>query len=142
MSFEEKRAWIMLVVSVCAYAIYVSMIVGRADAAPLVEVTYAATMIWSIGGAIVAAILLNIMAAIAAPREADRTDERDREIHRFGQYVGQSFVVLGGVTALGLALAEAAHFWIANAIYLAFVLSAVLGSTARLVAYRRGFQPW
>ena len=142
MSFEEKRAWIMLVVSVCAYAIYMSIIAGRAGGAPLAGVTYAETMLWSIGGAIVAGIILNIGAAIAAPKEADRKDERDREIHRFGEYVGQSFVVLGGVTALGLALAEAAYFWIANAIYLAFVLSAVLGSTAKLVAYRRGFQPW
>ena len=69
-------------------------------------------------------------------------DQRDREIHRFGEYIGQSFVVIGGVAALVLAMAEADHFWIANAIYLAFVLSSVLGCAAKIVAYRRGFQPW
>ncbi|WP_371675340.1 hypothetical protein [Streptomyces sp. NBC_01276] len=46
------------------------------------------------------------------------------------------------VTALGLAMAEAAPFWIANAIYPAFVLSSVLGSTVKLVSYRLGFHPW
>jgi hypothetical protein len=43
------------------------------------------------------------------------------------------------VAALVLAMAEADHFWIANAVYLAFVLSALLGSAAKIVAYRRGF---
>ena len=37
-----------------------------------------------------------------------------------------------------LALAKADYFWIANAIYLGFVLWAVAGSVVRLVAYRRG----
>jgi hypothetical protein len=39
-------------------------------------------------------------------------------------------------------MAEVPHFWIANAVYLAFTLSAILGSVARIFAYRRGFQPW
>jgi hypothetical protein len=55
---------------------------------------------------------------------------------------GRSFVVVGGVAALLLAMTAADHFWIANVIYLTFVLSAVLGSVAKIVAYRRGFQPW
>jgi hypothetical protein len=77
---------------------------------------------------------------IAWPKDRGKTDERDRGIHRFGEYIGQSFVVIGGVVALGLSMAEVDHFWIANAIYLGFVLSALLGSAAKLVAYRRGFQ--
>ena len=46
------------------------------------------------------------------------------------------------IAALGLAMAELDYFWIANVIYLAFVLSSVLGSAAKIVGYRRGFQPW
>ena len=142
MSIEEKRAWIMLVVTICAYATYLGLVLGRMGAGPVGEVAYAATMLWSIGGAIVAAIVLHIVASATTPKDAAQKDQRDREIHHFGDYVGQSFVVLGGVAALGLALAESPHFWIANTIYLGFVLSAILGSTAKLVAYRRGFQPW
>jgi hypothetical protein len=51
-------------------------------------------------------------------------------------------VVLGAVAALALALFQAPWFWIANAVYLAFVLSAVVGASARLVAYRRGMPSW
>jgi hypothetical protein len=40
------------------------------------------------------------------------------------------------------AMAEADHFWIANALYLAFALSAVTESVSKIFAYRRGFQPW
>jgi cell division protein FtsW (lipid II flippase) len=102
----------------------------------------ASTMLWTIGAAIIASIVLNIAIAIASPKEAGKKDQRDRQINRFGEYIGQSFVVAGGVTALLLTLAEADYFWIANAIYLGFVLSALLGSTAKIVAYRRGFPSW
>jgi hypothetical protein len=105
-------------------------------------VPYVGAMLWSIGAAIVASIVGRIVIAVVWPRDADRTDQRDKEIHRFGEYVGQWFVAIGAVTALVLAMAEVDHFWIANELYLAFVLSALLSSAAKLVAYRRGFQLW
>ena len=37
-----------------------------------------------------------------------------------------------------MALAKVDYFWIANVIYLGFVLWAVVGSAVKLVAYRRG----
>lgn len=141
MAFEEKRAWIMVVVSVVAYAVYLAMVLGRAGTVPLVEVPYVSPLLWTVGGAIVTAIVLNIVASIAA-RDGDQSDQRDREISRFGEHIGQAFVVLGAVSALVMAMAGVDRFWIANVIYLAFVLSAVLGSVARIFAYRRGFQPW
>lgn len=50
--------------------------------------------------------------------------------------------MIGAVAALLMAMAELDHFWIANTIYLAFVLSAILGSMAKIAAYREGFQQW
>ncbi|MBV1851804.1 hypothetical protein [Catellatospora tritici] len=142
MAFEEKRAWIMIVVTVAAYATYVAVILGRAGQTPLAEVPYAGALLWSIGAAIVGAIVLHIAAATAAPADADRKDQRDREIHRFGEYTGQWFVIAGGIAALVMALLRVDQFWIANAIYLAFVLSSLLASVMKIMAYRRGFQPW
>ena len=142
MAFEEKRAWILAVVALGAYAIYLALTLGRAAGLPLTEVPYAATMLWTIGGAIVAGVVLHIAAAIASAQDAEKKDVRDREIHRFGEHIGQSFVILGAVVALVLSLAELSHFWIANVIYLAFVLSAILGSVAKIAAYRWGFQSW
>ena len=142
MSFEEKRTWIMAVVTVGAYATYLGIILGRAESTPLTEVPYVSTLLWTIGAAIAVSIVLHIVMAIASPKDADKKDQRDREIGRFGEYIGHSFVVIGAVAALGMSMAELNYFWIANAIYLAFALSSVLGCVAKLVAYRRGFQPW
>ena len=37
---------------------------------------------------------------------------------------------------------EVDWFWIANALYLGFVLSALLGSVTKIGLYRRGLPPW
>ena len=142
MSALEKRAWIRLGTAIAAYATYLVLILIRDDGGQLAEVSYVPALLWTIGGAIVASIMLDILVSIASPRETGRADQRDREIARFGDTVGQSFVVIGGVAALLMALLELPYFWIANAVYLAFVLSAVLGGIARLVAYRRGLPQW
>ncbi|RSM41466.1 hypothetical protein DMA12_24410 [Amycolatopsis balhimycina DSM 5908] len=137
---EEKRAWILGVAAIVSYAAYLVVILGRAGERPLAEVPYVATLLWTVGASIVASIVLSILAAVIS--KDGGKDQRDREIGRFGEYVGHSFVVIGAVAALLLAMARAPHFWIANAVYLAFTLSAILGSIARIFAYRRGFQPW
>jgi hypothetical protein len=139
-AIEEKRAWIMVVVAIAAIAVYLSIILGRAGNTPLVAVSYVSTLLWTVGLSIVTSIVLNIAVAIASPKDAAKKDQRDRDISRFGEYIGNSFVVIGAVAALGMAMAELPYFWIANAIYLAFTLSAILGSVARIVAYRHGFQ--
>lgn len=142
MAFEEKRAWIMLGVTVVGYLTYVSLVLGRMDSGSLTDAPYITTMLATIGGAIVAAILVQIVVAAAAPEEANQKDRRDQEIARAGDHIGQSFVVIGALSALVLAMAEVDYFWIANAVYLAFVLSALLSSTAKIFAYRKGFQSW
>ena len=142
MSFEEKNQWAFGLVTVVTYTVYVVIILGRAQSMPLTEVPYQWTMVGAIVAAIVAGILANIAISISSPKDAGRKDERDREINRRGEYIGQSLVVMGGVAALIMAMLEVDYFWIANAIYLFFVLSALLGTTAKLVAYRRGFASW
>lgn len=142
MAVEEKRAWIMLLVTIASYATYLTVVLGRPAGLPLAQTPYVSALLWTVGAAIVSSIVLHITVATFSPEGANTKDQRDREIHRFGEYIGQSFVVLGGVAGLVLAMAGFDRFWIANAIYLAFVLSAILGSTAKIVAYRLGFHPW
>ena len=136
MSSEEKSAWIMAFVAVGAYAVYIALVATRGAA------DYAPIMLWTIGASIVAGIVLRIVAAIVSPKDADKKDSRDREIYRRGEYIGQSFLVVGGVAALLMALLRVDYFWIANVIYVGFVLSAILASTAKIVAYRKGFVNW
>ncbi|MBO1740247.1 hypothetical protein [Leifsonia sp. TF02-11] len=135
-SFDEKVAWAYLAVAVLGYAVYLILLGVNGPGA------YVPLLIGTVVGAIVANILARIGISIANPREADKRDQRDREIKVFGERVGQAFVIIGALAALVLALFEASWFWIANAVYLAFVLSAVVGSIATLVAYRKGLPAW
>jgi hypothetical protein len=78
------------------------------------------------------------IAAAVSPPDMRRSDMRDKEIYRFGEYVSRWFVIAGAAAAFGMAIAKWDYFWIANVIYLGFVLWAVAGSVVRLIAYRRG----
>ena len=142
MAHQEKRAWIMLVVAVVAYAAYVVVVLTRAQGAPITEVAYAAVLIASIVLAIAANILLDIITSIGTPRSEYKADARDKEIARIGDLTGQSFLVIGALVGMGLAMLDADSFWVANVIYLGFVLSAVLGSATKIAGYRGGFQTW
>jgi hypothetical protein len=142
MSSEERSAWIMGVVGAGSLAVYLAVVLGRLDGGHLADVSYVAPMLWTVGGSIVASILLHIGAGIIHRGDGHLKDQRDREIGRRGDYIGQSFLVIGGLAALGMAMAQWPYFWIANVIYLGFHLSAIVGSAAKLAAYRRGFAPW
>lgn len=138
MAVEEKRAWALAVTAVVGYVVYALLVLNGMDGRPLAEAPYVGALLWTVGLGIVAGIVSGIWFGIAARNDGLQVDERDREIGRFGDHVGQSFVVIGGVSAMALAMFEAPHFWIANVLYLCFVLSAVLGSLAKIAAYRRG----
>lgn len=139
MTLEERRSWTYLSVAVVAYGAYLAFILARAASAPLADVDYVPAMLCSIGIAILAGILLAIALGVVTPRSDQKKDARDRDIGLLGEHVGQAFLVIGGVAALLLAVVEADHFYIANALYLCFVLSAVVGSVAKVIVYRRGF---
>jgi hypothetical protein len=142
MSHEERTTWASILVTVLVVGGYVRTVLERSHVVPLVEVAYIGPMIWSIVLGIVGAIVAAILLGIASPKEAGASDQRDREIGRFGEYVGRAFLVVGSLAALVLAMLEARHFWIANALFLGFALSSLLEGIAKLVAYRRGLPSW
>jgi hypothetical protein len=139
---QEKRAWIMLVVSTVAYGVYAGIILSRADGQPLPQVPYAATLLWTIGASILASIVLEISLGVVNPRASRLKDDRDRQIGRLGDYTGQFFVIIGAAAAMLMAMAGWDRFWIANVIYLCFFLSAVLGAATKIIAYRKSFPQW
>ncbi|MEV4456414.1 hypothetical protein [Microbispora sp. NPDC049633] len=142
MTLEEKRAWIGLVVAVIAYPAYVVAVLRAADGAPLPEAPYAAALLWTIGGGIVASILAEIGMAIVNPRGSRVVDARDKEIGRFGDHTGQAFVAIGALAAMLMAMAGWDRFWIANVVYLCFILSAVIGGITKIILYRRSVPEW
>lgn len=140
MSYEERGQWVYVAVTVVAYGAYLVLLLSRARATPLADVAYAPLMLWTIVGAIVASIVGRIILEIVAhSSDGHSADVRDRDIGRLGEYVGGTILGIGMVGPFALTLLEADHFWIANGMYLVFVLAAVVGTAIKLIAYRRGF---
>lgn len=136
MSYEEKSTWVLGVLAVVSLAVYTAVTLTQGASMPLTETPYVATMLWIIIGGIVISIIVNITIGMFS-RER-RTDQRDREFHSFGERVGNAFLVIGALAGLIMAWLELDWFWIANALFLGFLLSAILSSIAKVVAYRRG----
>lgn len=139
MSYEEKGQWVYLAVTTIAYGAYAVLLLGSAGATPLPEVEYQPLLIWTIVAAIIGSIVGRILIEMIGPSDSHTEDVRDREIGRLGEYRAGLVLGIGMVGPLILALVEADHFWIANAMYLVFTVQAIVGAVTKLVAYRRGF---
>ena len=137
-TYEERRLWIYLVSSAAAYLVYLAIIAGRLASTPAAQVPYVAVLVWTAGASIVASIVGQVLVETARPSDSRRADVRDREIYRFGEYASRWFVIAAATAGLFMAMAKWDYFWIANVLYLGFVLWAVAGSAVKLVAYRRG----
>jgi hypothetical protein len=138
MSYEEKRTWVYLVSSATGYAIYLAIVSARALHAPVAQVSYVPALLWTTGASIVGSIAGNVLFETARPSDSRRSDVRDREISRFGEYASRWLIIAGAGAGLFMAMARWDYFWIANVIYLGFVLWAIAGSVVKLVTYRRG----
>jgi hypothetical protein len=138
-SFEEKGTWVSGMVVAATYVAYLTVVLAGAGETPLPEVAYVPPMLWSIGLAVALSIIGYIAVAVTRPSEADKSDVRDRDISRFGDYVGGIVLAVTMLVPFGLALAAFDHFWIANAMYAAFVLASLVSQAVKIVVYRRGF---
>jgi hypothetical protein len=138
MSYEEKGTWAYLVASAGSYIVYLTIVVTRLQSTPASQVQYVAVLLWTVGASIVAATVIRTAIETARPSESRRRDVRDKEIAQHGEHASRWFIVASAAAALVMALAKWDYFWIANVIYLGFVLWAVAGSVLRLIAYRRG----
>ncbi|WP_091227438.1 hypothetical protein [Microbacterium sp. 3J1] len=142
MVYEERNVWTGLVVSVIAITVYVILVLQQAGGGSLTDVDWFPLMLWTIGLSIVVTIVVSILwGMVAGARDPDgvgKSDIRDRDISRMGSRVEQAFVVIAGLGVIVLCAMGADVFWIANTMFAGFAVSAVVGSIARVVAYRRG----
>jgi hypothetical protein len=138
----EKSNWVVLVVAVPTLLVYLALVVPQLLGRPVAEVSWVQPMLFAIVGFIVANVLGNVVAAASNPGEADKQDQRDREIGHYGARVGNWLVIAGSSIALVLAMTGADHFWIANVIYAGGMAGSILSSVARVAAYRGSFQAW
>ncbi|WP_312173595.1 hypothetical protein [Microbacterium sp.] len=142
MVYEERNAWAGLIVGVLVIGGYVVSVLQQASGRPVTEVGRLPPMLWTIGLGIVATIVISIVWGIIAgakdPDGVGKSDVRDRDISRMGSRVEQAFVVIAGLGVIALCAVGADVFWIANTMFAGFAVAAMVGSVARVVAYRRG----
>ena len=150
MSFEEKVTWVSAVVFAIVPVVYGVDVLGPLGQMPASEFAYQRPMLIAIGvsvlltilGSIATGIGSSITAEIREPgssAEIGRSDERDATINQRGEIVGYYVSSVGVVGAMALTMLEYEYFWIANALYLSFVIASLVSSSVKLVAYRRGF---
>lgn len=142
MVYEERNIWAGLIVTVVGLTAYVVVVLQQAAGGPLTDVEWWPIMLWTIGGSIVATIVVSIVWGIIAgardPEGVGRSDQRDRDIAHMSGRVGQAFLVIAGLGVIVLCAFEADWFWIANTMFFGFALSAFIGGIASVIAYRRG----
>jgi MFS family permease len=150
MPFEEKMTWVSVVVTVLVAVVYFVIVLGRLQDTSAADIAYqwpmiiafVASVVLNIVGAIVMAISTGISAEIRGRRAADdidRKDERDKTISRRGDLIGYYVASAGMVGVLALTMLQYEYFWIANTLYVSFVVATLVSSAVKLVAYRRGF---
>ncbi|MEX2279234.1 MAG: hypothetical protein WEA76_04000 [Acidimicrobiia bacterium] len=148
MSFEEKSTWTTGLIQLAVGIWYIAQIVGKASTTPATEIEYRGELALLVIAVVVITVAATIAVAVfsvgrAAIRgdniDVDRTDERDKSIARFAGNIGGLVLAVGMVPALGLAVLEFDHFWIAHAILGAFFVSELVAAGVKLVTYRRGF---
>ena len=138
MSYEERGVWAYLCSSAACYIAYLVIVVPRLFHAPVAQASYIGPLLVTTLASVVLATVIRSGLEIARPSDSSKADARDREIARFGEYASRWFVICGSMAAFIMATRRLDYFWIANVIYLGFVLWAVAGSVLRVIAYRRG----
>lgn len=138
MSYGEKSAWAiggsLLIVS----AWYVTTLAREAGGAAAADLEYRGLVLFGVVLLAALATITHIVLAASDPGSAGVTDERDRRYNQVGEYVGGFVLGTGMLLALGLAIVEADHFWIGNAILASLVLSEFTSLGTRILLYRRG----
>ncbi len=149
MSFEEKTQWVCALVAVIVPVAYFATVLPQLQTTSASDIAYQRPMFIAIGVSVLLMIIGIILAAIGSAIAAeisggdadkiDLKDERDVEIGRRGELFGYYVTSVGVVGVLALTMLETEYFWIANALYLTFVVAAVVSSVVKIVSYRRGF---
>ena len=138
MAFGEKHWWAYGLIVLMVSGIYFAGLLGQISTMAVAEIPYQRHLITAVGSAVALAVVASIVLGITSLAGTPQRDARDADISRIGEYVGGVVFAIGMVVPFALALGEAEHFWIANSIYLACVVSALVATAVKLVGYRRG----
>jgi len=135
MSRDEAYNWIFAVVTLIATITYLAILIPRSIGTPVGDVSFVAPLAW------IAAIGMSVGFGVAGilhaawPKEGRVSDERDKEIELIGQYVGSGMVTIGAMAALVLSCFSADRYWVANSLFIGFLLGGLFTALTRAAAY-------
>lgn len=149
MTMDERGVWVYLVAVVITSGTYLVVMIPRALSQPISSISWVTPMLWALGVSVVGTIVGSIITAIGSaaatsargnnPKLELASDERDREIKRLGSR--KTYGILGAsmFVTLVLAMIGADLFWIGNAVFVFGTATALVETTVKIRAYRRGF---
>jgi Kef-type K+ transport system membrane component KefB len=137
MTLTERYQW--------AYAFAVALTSGayfvwlgvQLSHTPAEDIEYVVPMLWTLLASFIVHSFGRGFAA-GASRKDMRVDDRDKEVGRRADAL--SFIIFSVLVAvpMALGLAGMSTFWMTNALFLAFSLTAVANVAIKAVYYRRG----
>ena len=150
MPFEEKLTWVNLFVTLGVAATYFVVVLTPLGEVAAAEIAYQRPLLIAVGASIVLTIIGAVLTAIGtavsgelsgrdATADIERKDERDADINRRGDLLGYYVASAGALGVMALTMLEVDYFWIANSLYLSFVIAALVSAIFKLVLYHRGY---
>ena len=149
MTMDERGVWVYLVAVVVTSGAYLVVMIPRTLSEPIAEISWVTPMLWALGVSVFSTIVGSIVAAIGSavtistrgdnPKVELASDERDKEIKRYGDR--KTYGILGAsmFVTLVLTMIGADLFWIANAVFVFGTTGAIVETIVKIRAYRRGF---
>ena len=129
MTFQEKSAWILLLVSAAVGAWYGHQLWQAGGLGADSQILTAIVVF------IILAIIVHIAAGILGPKGADITDERDRRIARRGGMVGGAVLNVALLLIIALSLRDQ-NWLIANIAFLGLLIGEGAKALWQVVLYR------
>jgi len=148
MTAEERTVWVYLAVVIITSAIYFAVVIPRALSQPIEDVSWIAPMLWTLGASIIVTIVGSIVGTVGGaiglairgidPKGQLEGDMRDKDIKRLGDRRGAVIASGAMFGVLVLAMIGADLFWIGNLVFLAGTIGALVETSTKIIAYRRG----
>lgn len=137
MTFEQKTQWAYGFAAAVTTIAYFAWLGVQLSTTPAGDVNYVPALLWTLGASFLIHSLGRGLAHGSRPKDRV-SDERDREVNRYGDAL--TFYVFSGLAAVPLVLGlfELDPFWITNALFAAFAVAAVFGVIAKSVIYAKG----
>lgn len=149
MTVEERSAWVYLGLVIVTSGAYFGVIIPRLISQPVEDISWITPMLWALGVSIAGTIVGSILGAIGGaiglairginPEGQLESDARDKEIQQLGNRRSAATAGAGMFAVLVLAMVGADLFWIGNAVFVAGTIGALVETSTKIRAYRRGF---